>query len=341
MEPLFSIIVPVYNVEKLITACIESVLCQSFTNFELILINDGSTDKSGRICEVYAKKDKRIKVKHVKNSGVSNARNLGVKNSTGKWLYFLDGDDTLEHNTLTSLYFNIKKYNNLDMLLGSFNYVQNGEITKAENSEDYKNGIEIVREFCLWNVKICMGSFAVSKELVNSYNIFFNESTKYGEDVEFIFYCLLNAIKVKVASDIFFNYIIHNSSSISKVNFDRYDCYKAKYRVLKYLQNKYPDCHEIHLLFKDFLLPQAIIDTTFLLCSNGVNIFKIKKFIAKNNYDGVIYPIIDNKNTPKYIRKRVKKFLKYPFMTWGECFLLQKYYNLRRNIGLLKRRIVS
>ena len=95
MPPFYSIIVPVYKVEPFIARCIESVLSQTFSNFELILVDDASPDKSGQICDDYASKDERVKVIHTKNGGVSQARNYGINNATGQWLIFFDADDTL------------------------------------------------------------------------------------------------------------------------------------------------------------------------------------------------------------------------------------------------------
>ena len=91
-----SIIVPVYQVEKYIRKCIESIQAQTFSDFELILVDDGSKDASGKICDEYAKKDDRIKVIHKKNEGVALARNDGIKLSKGKYVCFIDGDDWIE-----------------------------------------------------------------------------------------------------------------------------------------------------------------------------------------------------------------------------------------------------
>ena len=85
--PLFSIIVPVYNVEDYFSICVESILRQSFTNFELILIDDGSLDHCGIMCDEYAKKDNRVRVYHKKNGGVSLARNIGIQEATGSWIW--------------------------------------------------------------------------------------------------------------------------------------------------------------------------------------------------------------------------------------------------------------
>ncbi|MEH7309214.1 glycosyltransferase, partial [Neobacillus drentensis] len=91
-----SIIVPIYNVEQFLPNCIDSILIQSFTDFELILVNDGSTDRSGEICDLYARMDNRIKVIHKPNGGVSSARNKGIDISKGNYIAFVDPDDTIE-----------------------------------------------------------------------------------------------------------------------------------------------------------------------------------------------------------------------------------------------------
>ena len=90
-----SIIIPIYNSEQYLGKCIDSVLKQTFTDFELLLINDGSTDSSGKICDEYALKDARVRVFHKENGGVSAARNTGIKAAKGKYVTFVDADDTL------------------------------------------------------------------------------------------------------------------------------------------------------------------------------------------------------------------------------------------------------
>ena len=98
MNPKISIIVPVYKVEQYLPCCIDSILAQTFTDFELLLIDDGSPDKSGDICDKYAAKDCRIRVFHKENGGVSSARNMGLNNAKGEWITFVDSDDWLEEN---------------------------------------------------------------------------------------------------------------------------------------------------------------------------------------------------------------------------------------------------
>lgn len=111
-----SIIVPVYNVEKYLHRCVDSILAQTFTDFELILIDDGSTDSSGRICDEYAQKDSRINVIHQKNQGQAASRNIGVKRATAKWIHFVDSDDEIHPRMLEALHHAIVLYN-VDMAI--------------------------------------------------------------------------------------------------------------------------------------------------------------------------------------------------------------------------------
>ena len=122
-ENKISIIVPVYNVEKTIKRCLDSILGQSYTNLEIILIDDGSEDQSGMICDDYASKDKRIKVIHQKNKGLSNARNTGLKNVTGEYIGFVDSDDYVSKDMFMMLITQVIKH---EAQVGICSYSING-----------------------------------------------------------------------------------------------------------------------------------------------------------------------------------------------------------------------
>lgn len=126
-NPILSIIVPVYNVEQYLSRCIDSILSQSFTDFELLLVDDGSTDGSGSICDTYAEKDARIRVFHKDNGGVSSARNVGLDNAKGEWIYFMDSDDELKANGLKIMADCIS--DDVDMVLAGFEeYYEDGNL---------------------------------------------------------------------------------------------------------------------------------------------------------------------------------------------------------------------
>lgn len=130
--PRVSIIVPVYNTEKYLPCCINSILTQTFTDFELLLIDDGSKDNSGKICDEYAVIDKRVRVFHKNNEGASIARNLGIKKSKGKFLVFVDSDDYIASDYIQTFCEILSKYDRPDIIIQSPIYVDKGH-------EKYKN----------------------------------------------------------------------------------------------------------------------------------------------------------------------------------------------------------
>lgn len=127
-----SIIVPVYNVETCVSQCIESILNQDYINFELILVDDGSTDKSGAICDSYLRKDNRIKVIHQENKGLSGARNTGMDNCSGDYITFIDSDDAIAKNYLSLLYIAL---------------IESNADISASLSEDVTNWDDSITEF--------------------------------------------------------------------------------------------------------------------------------------------------------------------------------------------------
>jgi glycosyltransferase involved in cell wall biosynthesis len=126
--PKISVIIPVYNVEKYLERCIDSVLSQTFTDFECILIDDGSLDNSGKICDEYAKKDVRIKVIHQENGGVSCARNAGLDIAQGEWITFIDSDDWVDENYLELMYNNAVNNNCELSICGWRSIDENGKL---------------------------------------------------------------------------------------------------------------------------------------------------------------------------------------------------------------------
>lgn len=137
---LISIIVPVYNVEKYIARCIESVLSQTYICWELILVDDGTPDKSGDICDFYAGKDSRIKVIHTVNQGRSMARNIGLNNATGEWVVFIDSDDYVGRDYLYVMIQSNPQWN-VDLLVtqGFVGITENGEANKTYPAAIYSD----------------------------------------------------------------------------------------------------------------------------------------------------------------------------------------------------------
>ena len=128
MGEKISVIVPVYNVEAYLERCVESILHQTYTNFELILINDGSTDSSGKICDDLANQYENIKVYHIENAGVSNARNLGIQLATGAWITFIDSDDFVTNDYLATLASAVEG-EHVGFVIAPLHHIKNGVVT--------------------------------------------------------------------------------------------------------------------------------------------------------------------------------------------------------------------
>ncbi|KPL57780.1 hypothetical protein AM506_20485 [Rossellomorea vietnamensis] len=254
-------------------------------------------------------------------------------------MFFLDCDDYIEQDTIDIINKCISTNNQYDMILGSFNYVRKYSIDYIENRYYSTEGVSLVPEYGLWKVKILMGSFVVKRAVVINNKISFNENTLYGEDVEFINYCLINSKEVKVIPNPFFNYNIHEESAIGKVNFRRFDSFEARSRTLNYIRERHPEKHNIEQLYTQILLPEAIIENIILLCRNGKNLYKIKKFLLQKNYYSILQSAEDSEFTPDYLKIKIRKFLKNERLMWVEYFIIDLYYKFRENLGLFKRRI--
>ncbi len=206
-NPLISIIVPVYKVEKYLHECIGSVLAQSYKNWELLLVDDGSPDYSGKICDEYAKKDKRIRVFHKVNGGVSSARNLALKNIQGKWVTFLDSDDKFYPNALQCIG-KIISHDDLDVLQFSFN-------REWEQGRDGISATEIMSPQKYVDSTYCnvtVWGNCIRSSVILSNNICFNENLKMGEDQVFVFDVLKYSQHVRRIPDILYFYYDNNES---------------------------------------------------------------------------------------------------------------------------------
>lgn len=189
----FSIIVPVYNMEDHIVECIESIRAQNYRNYEIIIINDGSTDKTLKICLQYEEKDKKIIVINQNNSGVSKSRNEGIKRASGEYIIFIDGDDKILPNTLDKLKNEIERYNPELIIYGlSFDVYKNNILVKSTASMLSKSmqlyDEEIKEKFGLiYNstefASVCNKCF--SHSVIKKNNLNFNESMNTYEDLYF------------------------------------------------------------------------------------------------------------------------------------------------------------
>src|SRR5690554_3547896 len=184
-----SIIIPVFNIEEYLPSCIDSILNQNFKDYELLLINDGSTDKSGEIIDRYAVEENRIQVFHQQNKGVSAARNLGLEKAKGEWICFVDGDDTIYSNSLDAL---MKKTDNseLEMVIAR-SYIYERGIMKSERYkfsdtflEKTFNGYGLIKDHFYKRGSVCGCIF--NNNFLKENNIKFPLDLQNGEDSIFI-----------------------------------------------------------------------------------------------------------------------------------------------------------
>ena len=204
-----SVIVPVYNVEKYLPKCIDSILAQTFTNFELLLINDGSKDSSGTICDEYAAKDSRIRVFHKENGGVSAARNLGLDNAKGEWIAFVDSDDWVDESYLMDLF---QAADEKDMLVvqGLRYYSTINTIARELSFGDsvYKEE-EIIKAFSEKEIHRYGYPFSklYNKNLLDKNGLRFDIEIHFAEDMLFMFKYLEYVRLVKFTSNVNYNYL--------------------------------------------------------------------------------------------------------------------------------------
>lgn len=213
---LISIIVPIYNVEKYLNKCIDSIISQTYKNIEIILVDDGSPDNCGKICDEYAKKDNRIKVIHKENGGVSSARNVGIENSNGEWIAFVDADDWIEKEYIFSLA-NKAKDENADIALCTYNRVT-GNIIEKINNFNKKNELN-AEEYLIMALNPQTG-FGYCWIKLFKKNIIkdtrFDRSLLVAEDALFNIQISKNINKAVVLSENLYNYRNNENSVVKK-----------------------------------------------------------------------------------------------------------------------------
>lgn len=209
--PTISIIVPVYKVEEYLPACIRSILRQTYRDFELILVDDGSPDRCGEICDEFAKLDSRIRAVHQKNGGVSKARNTGIDHATGEWVTCIDPDDMITPRYLESFFKD--NFSSCELLIQGLSLFVHGRVTKKQyKMPDFSLPIENA-----YSLKLIQNCFAVCKaykrSIIQLHNINFPENRTYGEDCIFFYKYLFYVSRVFSSSSCRYLYRRDNPSS--------------------------------------------------------------------------------------------------------------------------------
>lgn len=215
-NPKISIIVPVYNVEQYLPRCIDSILNQSFADFELLLIDDGSKDKSGTICDEYAAKDSRIRVFHKKNGGVSSARNTGLDNARGEWLSFIDGDDEI-----TEGYFNIRQeHEGVDVIIKPYCVEHaDGRVTCHNNELSILTGKDKIFRYYVQKRNNALWDKIIKRKTVGTKR--FNTNVSIGEDFLFFLGVLPNVKSIAFDDTGSYRYFLRQGSAMQSVDIKR------------------------------------------------------------------------------------------------------------------------
>lgn len=188
MNTVLSVVVPVYNVEQYLSRCIDSILNQTFTEFELILVNDGSTDNCPIICDEYAKRDSRIKVIHKQNGGLSDARNAGIDLARGKYISFIDSDDFIINTSYEKLLYQAEK-NELDIITGNAieYYTQDNQSPKGIKrsfANEVMNGIDfLVRSYIERAMLHCVQYSIYRLDLIKDNNLYFKKGILHEDNL--------------------------------------------------------------------------------------------------------------------------------------------------------------
>lgn len=226
--PKISVIVPIYKVEKYLSRCIDSILAQTFIDFELLLIDDGSPDKCGVICDVYAAKDSRIKVFHKENGGVSSARNLGLDNMSGDWVCFVDPDDYIDDDFLDVIYKTQIEDENYIVICGyvreSINDANILSCNRFSSKKYLFNSSESIEKPVMFQI-IKYGTVwgkVYSSKIVNRYKMKFDDQLDYHEDHLFYLQYLTHGDKVRTIDYCGYHYVLDpaNESLSSKQTYD-------------------------------------------------------------------------------------------------------------------------
>ena len=241
---LISVIVPIYNAEAYLDRCIQSIISQTYANFELILVNDGSTDKSLEICNNYASRDSRIIVISQKKSGVSSARNQGIEIAKGEWITFIDADDFVDNNYIDALKLHINSENSLMLIIQGYKKLSGGNIDSTIEFPDITiQGIEFglaFKEYGIMEHGQPWGKL-YNRSLLQEKKIRFNRDISYSEDLLFMLEYILHCDFIKFVQGSLYNYVI-DASTLSQ----RYNSFESEFllfteytRLNKAIANKF------------------------------------------------------------------------------------------------------
>lgn len=277
MEELITVIINVYNGEKFIKKCLESIINQTYKNLEILIINDGSTDSTQQICESY--EDERIRIINQENMGLSKARNVGIENAKGDFLYFIDADDYIELDTIAYLYNMYKKYHTTICTCRPIDvYDYDIKIKKCKEKVDVLDSVEMLKKVLLSTDRsVTIWNKLIKKDLFQ--NIKFED--RLMDDLAVTHKLVISASKIAYSNQIKYYYLRHKNATTAKEIFDidrSIDYYLVTYDRYKYIKELYPSLVEnnINMLRTIAILYLRSISELddFLNNQNALKLFK-------------------------------------------------------------------
>lgn len=318
-EKKISIIIPIYNVEKYLPACVESILQQTYKNLEVILVDDGSPDRCPVICDELAQKDDRIRVIHQKNKGLSGARNTGIDNAQGDYLIFVDSDDTVEQTLVEELYTYAEKWNCAIVACGRNYIFEDGQIVcKIAHDESkvygFEEAMQEMNSFRLFDMSAWAKIYR--EELFE--DIRFPEG-KLSEDYYIMYKLFDKAQTIGYVAKPLYNYL-QRQSSISRNKKINHDFADAAKKQMEFLDDKYPQMSVLgHTAYAS-----ANLTVYDFYLKNGVKCPKDKLLEFKKAVrDNLVY-IRKNKNISKAKRIQFELFDKCAVIYKGVFVLYRK-----------------
>lgn len=238
-SPLISIIIPVYNVEKYVTRCLDSIIKQTYSKLEIIVVDDGSTDSSGRICDEYKRRDERINVIHKSNGGLSDARNVGIDEACGEYISFVDSDDWVTNDYIDSMY-RVLVANACDIVICGSRNVSEEDVREKKTKEKSKvcfNG-EAVKQLLYQRISTSAYGKLYKFDLWNDVRF---QVGKLYEDVEPVYMVFQKSKKVIMTNKCNY-YYFHRPESIvnQKFSIKKMDYVKNCRKVLEDVKKNYP-----------------------------------------------------------------------------------------------------
>ena len=308
MEPLISVIVPIYNVKKYLCECVDSIINQTYKNLEIILVDDGSPDDCGKICDDYAKRDSRIKVIHKENGGLSDARNVGMDLSSGEYLIFVDSDDYMTNDSIEYLY-NLIRSVNADIAIGGverFNDLDKSVISTTYtgiSDEKVMDKMDAMKDFFLNG---CAAWARIYKKSIHN-DIHFPKG-EINEDEAIVLELLDRCDKIVKSNMIVYKYRFR-PNSITSVDFSvkKLDWYYHCKANLEYIKKNFPD-------IKVYAENRYVLSIIWCLNNMTVNPKKYKKEI-KNLRDELKKHIGTQSQRKERIRVIFLVYLYYVYAT--------------------------